>query len=264
MDWKRLQTAPWYISQSLFRLAGIAGGVEPTVIVLPNSPLAAEARVSGDQATVAKDEALRALGVVHPVIEAGHVAVVGVLDGALASVVAYFGLLVALEVAVGVLAVPNHRGFSHQYAAVNHGDGSRHDQLVQEIRHLVRLTVVVGVLEDDDLAYFKLGLVGAFDIRHVAAHLDHPGPPVLRPRPWPRGSTTMGSAAKSCSSKPGAILKVSSALSAGIVSEGPNSHWRHFGGSASFWANALMPKRRHSKGKNFMVFFWLTYARLAM
>ena len=78
------------------------------------------------------------------------------------------------------------------------------------------------------------------------------------------GSTTMGSAAKSCSSKPGAILKVSSALSAGIVSEGPNSHWRHFGGSASFWANAEAPTRRHSKGKNFMVFFWLTNVWVAI
>ena len=163
------------------QVARIAGGVEPPVIILTNAPLTAEARVARDQAAVAKDEALGALGVVHPVVEAGHEAVVGVLDGALAGVVADLGLLVALKVAVGVLAVPDDRWFSHQHATIHHGDGPRHNKLVQEIRLLVRLAIVVGVLEHDDLAYFQLGFIGALDVRHVAAHLDHPGPSVAVP-----------------------------------------------------------------------------------
>ena len=162
-------------------VTGIACGVESSVIVLTNSPLAAGAGVAGYQAAVAKHEALGTLGVVHPVIEAGHKTVVGMFNRALSGVVAHLGLLVTLEVAVGVLAVPEGGGFRYQYATIHHGDSPRHDQFIKEIRLLIRFAVIVGVLEHYDLACFQLGFVGALDIRHVAAHLDHPGPPVTVP-----------------------------------------------------------------------------------
>ena len=80
---------------------------------------------------------------------------------------------VGLQVAVGVLGENQLRRRDHQHAAVEHFDGARHDEAVEEHGALVDLAVIVGVLEHRDVGDGRV-LPLACEIRHEPAHLDHP------------------------------------------------------------------------------------------
>ena len=69
---------------------------------------------------------------------------------------------------------PKGAGLGDQNPLGQDADGPWHDQAVEVDPARIHLPVVIGVLEDDDFTHLEFGLVGACDVRHVAAHLDHP------------------------------------------------------------------------------------------
>ena len=85
------------------------------------------------------------------------------------------GSPVAVAVAVGVLAEPEHWRFGHERAAAGQRHRARHHQTVEKHRALVHPAVAVRVFEHDDASHF-FELAGAFEVGHVAAHFEHPQP----------------------------------------------------------------------------------------
>ena len=85
--------------------------------------------------------------------------------------------LVALEVAVCVAAKPEVGWLGHEHAAAHERKGAWHNEAVEKHSAFIHAAVAIGILEHDHVARF-LQLAPAVDVRHVAAHFEHPEPAV--------------------------------------------------------------------------------------